>query len=173
MRIVTFIALFCTVSTLWGTPNYDGLPDQAELFRFKHPDLAQFYEVLAPTSLAYILQAEETQYYFVEGLINGMRVRSEQSEETAQFLDRFQKINQDALHENREYVERLGRRIKETDRIFYFKYKRNYYRDFGLLVIRDGNIIFRDRSGYSVMPGTDLPEEAEVNFDKLSYDSNE
>ena len=150
------------------------LADQGEQFRNNNPDEAKFYRVLAPISPDYTLRLVGENHAIVRGLINRLRVEpNDLSQRVSDLVDKFETTNDRLLTETREELQSLALLTRETDRWFYFKFARDLYRDSGILVIRNGQIVYRRRYEWSHFPGSELPNDHDVEFNRLDCAESE
>ena len=148
------------------SPAADPLSDQEGLFRSSNPEDAAHYVVLAPASIEFMKVLREENYHFTKGLINGIRARQDDQEALDTFLDRMERINERGREEE-EYGSDLSARLQPGDRLFFFRFRKDEYRDSGLLVIRNGEIVYRKASATAHAPGAELPDKDEVDIDRL------
>jgi len=144
----------------------DILLDQSALFNRNHPEEERHYKFLAPTSIEYIKYVHETEQSMIQGTLAAIRANNDQ-EKLDDFLNKLEERNQEGNKQVAEFLKSFAEKIDVNDRLFYFSYEKESYRDYGLLVIRDGSIVYRERWGFSSEPGAGLPEMDELEFDDL------
>lgn len=167
IRALILLALFLTLTADAEDSRADLLPDQESLFRMIRPEEAAHYVVLAPASLDFMKFLHEQTYYSTKGLINGVRSRQDDQDALNAFLARMEGVNEKVIKEEKQYRDDLSARLLPGDRLFFFRFQKEAYRDSGLLVIRDGQIVYRAASATAYQPGSELPNDDEVNFDRL------
>jgi hypothetical protein len=141
--------------------------DQADLFRRKHPEEAGGYIVLAPTSVAYIEYEEEDHYGGLDAIVKGVEKRKDDPVALAKYLKYLKCISVNPCVEPE--WQSLRNRLRDGDKMYFFKYKRGAYDDYGLVVLRDGNVIYRSPWGTAIIQdsgGTNQPP-ANMTLDEL------
>jgi hypothetical protein len=148
--------------------------NQADWFRAKHSDLAQEYSLLAPVSVEYIEYIRPDEQVPIDGVIHNL----ERVKTNSAHLDRYLQYLtcvQAAVETDRAQWLSLTNRIRKTDSMYFFKYKKPvgdaYYDDFGMLVLRDGDIVYRSRWGWGFTGSPEAVSNAieppEMTMDRL------
>jgi len=123
-----------------------------EIFHKQHPVEASAYTMLEPTSVAYIEYAMEDQYDTVDAIITGVERRKDDPAALAEYLQYLKRCVRVDPRIDPQWKE-VKRRLRESDRLYFFKYKSEDYSDFGLLVLRNGNIVYRSPWGWQRIGG--------------------
>lgn len=126
--------------------------EEAALFRRKNPEEAKHYEVLEPASLHVLLTYEHRSLRHLQALLSGVERRKDRPEELEKYLRSVRK-KVAALEElvNSEY-ETIRKLVeKEGGTVYYYELCRieededetRVVVDSGLMVIKDGRIVYR------------------------------
>ena len=128
------------------------------------------YVVLGQTSKEYIdLVAAEHEWIIQEVLKTWERFKDD-PEHLKHWLDEYKAFDwREAFSESVGGGEHLDR-MNEGDRLYYFKYEyidsRFAYNDYGFLILRNGDIVFRKRFGYTASRKPEF-RDVELPFPKI------
>lgn len=101
------------------------------------------YETLAPVSVEVMEYFMAVQHDTVASIIRGVEERLENAEDLRGFLRDTREINERTrLAADPDWIE-FTRRLRPDDQLFLFEYRERYYQDFGIMVVRDNEIVFR------------------------------
>jgi hypothetical protein len=143
---------------------------QAELFRKKHPDIARGYLVLAPVSVEYIEHIRPDEQLHLDGVIKNIEKAKGDPTHIDRYLDHLQRLRDGRKTERADWVS-LTNRIKSTDSMYYFEYKIRIvgerYDDHGLLILRNGEIIYRSIFGQGFSGGLTEQDVPRATIDDL------
>lgn len=116
---------------------------QAELFRERGRAEAADYEILAPVSVESMEYFMRAQYDTVDAFLDGFAERIHEPVELQRYLRDLREINESTrLDRDPEWAE-FVERVRSGDELYLFEFHRPYRHEFGLLVLRDGEIVFR------------------------------
>ena len=137
----------------------------ADIYSAHHPFESKHYEMMAPISVEYIEYIAKSHHGSVDAILTGVEKRRNDPKELSYFLEHAKKMNDQALITNIPEWISLRDRLEENDAIYLFKYRIEGYEDFGILVIRDGEIVYRNPEAASWSTG--LKPEGEFEIDEL------
>lgn len=140
MKGFTLFVILASVAVCGCVSNYYS---QTDLFSRMHPDDAVAYKVMAPTSVEFIEDMEEDQKGTILALISGVRKRQEDIKALAAYLDKFEELTKRSDKKNNPDWQCFKRRLRSGDALYYFSYMNGEYKDYGLLVLRRGTIVYR------------------------------
>ncbi len=141
--------------------------NQAEDFRESGGEEAAAYGTLAPVSVEALEYFLAEQYGAVDAFLEGVEERLHDSLELQRYIRDAREINERArLDTDPDWVDFI-RRIRSDDELYLFEYRREYYNDFGLLVLRDGRIVFRTVWDSAWPSGMDAQQIANPEIDRL------
>jgi hypothetical protein len=141
--------------------------NQADLFRQSGGGDAADYRILAAISVEAMEYFLAEQYAAVATFLDGIEERLDDPEELQRYLLAIREINERSrLDMDPEWTDFVGR-LRPGDELYLFEYRRQYYNDFGLLVIRDGEIVFRTVWESAWPAGMDSERPIESEFDRL------
>jgi len=148
----------------------DHSQSEVELFRKKHPDLARGYLVLAPVSVEYIEHIRLDEQVFMDGVIKNLEKAKSDPANIDRYLDYLKRLR-DARRTKRADWISLTNRIKSTDSIYYFEYEAyvvsERYGDYGLLILRNGDVVYRSPFGQSFSGGLTEEDVSQTTLDEL------
>ena len=158
------------------------LPDQKVLFQIRHPEEARYYKTLSSTSVETVERYAENFSVELTMLLKTIRERIAADEEDLRmYIDRLIELyDTPDLPMSEEAWRDIRSRLRGTDRVYEFEYARGGYSDYGILVIRDGKIVYRHPFGTSYRGPIrttegelrhrdhfERPARSEVDFDNL------
>lgn len=149
-----FSALFALsgCKSLYFVPHH-------ELFRVQHIGSSN-YNLLAPVSCEYIQRIDRSHSDAVYAIIQNVEKRMDEPEALADYLARLKKVISCAgVYESPEW-QYLTNGIRQADSMYFFEYSSGPYSDFGLLVLRQGDVVFRWPWGWNMnqsQGGTNAP----------------
>ncbi|MBQ7252020.1 MAG: hypothetical protein IJS32_05395 [Kiritimatiellae bacterium] len=116
-----------------------------------------FYEVLEPVSVSFMERMAEQQYDTVDAFISGVGKRMDEPEKLACYLDCIAQMNEcNDIRKNPQW-RHFKERLRAGDSVCYFDYQNGDYGDFGLLVLRNGKIVYRSKWGAQIRGKEKLP----------------
>jgi hypothetical protein len=117
----------------------------------------------------------EERYREVDAIITGIDKRKDDPIAMAKHMEYLKRCVRRDPRLDLEW-QRFKNRLRQDDAIYFFKYRhgqaggeRGLYDDFGILVLRDGDVIYRSRWGWGILQdsgGTNEPPES-MTLDKL------
>lgn len=142
--------------------------DQAELFRAKHPDLAQGYLVLAPVSAEYIEYIRPDEQVLRSAVIVNLERAKRDPARIDRWLEYLTRVEARAQKDRAQWIS-VTNRIRKTDSMYFFEYHTRIgdasYGDCGLLVLRDGNIVYRSTFSAGFSGSSNAATNAECPVD--------
>ena len=153
---------------LWLTGCATGsYVNQAEHFQERGGEAAAGYEMLAPVSVEAMEYFFAEQHGAVEAFLDGIEERIHDTVELQRFLRDAREINeQSRLDADPEWRNFVGR-LRSGDELYLFEYRRRFYNDFGLLVLRDGKVVFRTVWDSAWPAGLEAEQITEPEIDRL------
>ncbi len=101
------------------------------------------YEILAPVSVEVMEYFMGVQHDTVDAIVRGIEERLDEPEALREYLRDTREINERTrLASDPDWME-FTERLRPNDRLYLFEFRERYYQDFGLIVLRDGEIVFR------------------------------
>ena len=120
-----------------------------ELFNAQHVE-ASDYKLLAPVSCEYIQRIDRDHSDTVFAIIQNVEKRKDDPEALADYLARLKKVSSCAdVYESPEW-QYLTNGIRQADSMYFFEYSSGSYSDFGVLVLRQGDVVFRWPWGWNM-----------------------
>ncbi len=141
--------------------------NQAQHFRERGGDEAVAYEVLAPVSVEVMEYFFAEQHGAVEVFLQGVEERIHDTVELQRFIRDAREINERARLDADPDWAGFVSRLRDGDELYLFEYRRRYYNDFGLLVLRDGRIVFRTVWESAWPAGLDVDQITDPEIDRL------
>lgn len=128
---------------LVGCETMKPKPDEAALFRRKHPAEAKFYRVLGPAPLDFSEFALQLQEQEMWSLLEGVEKRKQDTEELVKYIETMR-----THYSDHSFLTSVPKEIEATldgggGSLFFFQYRQGKFSDSGLIVLRDGNPVFR------------------------------
>ena len=137
------------------------------------------YKYLEPASLRLAEYACLQEKYTIQGIIQGIQRRTGNTKAMDKYVNFLKHcVIHSTLCEINDW-QNMKRKLRKCDRVYYFEYERRIYggtySDFGILVIREGNVVFRlpFETSFSSdnISGTEIPGEddfhKQMRFDRL------
>jgi hypothetical protein len=121
--------------------------DEAALFKQKYPERARHYVLLEPQSLHLLIDLERLHKQTVQGIVDAVEKRKENLEELEKYLQRLrQKFSGAKWYAEYDTIKQILDEVGGT--LYYFKWRcREFnvlYEHDGLMIIRDGEIVWRN-----------------------------
>ncbi len=158
LLLLSFSLAACT------TPRPD---NQAGLLPQGSEDDPDDYRILAAVSVEAMEYFHAEQYSAVATFLEGIEERLDDPEELERYLLAVREINERSrLDMDPEWTDFVAR-LRPDDELYLYEYRRRYYNDFGLMVIRDGEIVFRTVWESAWPSGMDSDRPPEPEFDRL------
>ncbi len=130
-------------------------------------DEAPGYEIRASISVEAMEYFMAVQHDLVAGVLDGIEDRLDEPEELRRYLRDVREINEETRLDRDDEWASFVSRLQEDDALYLFEFREDYYQDFGILVERNGEIVFRT-IWESVAPEGFEPESiGETEFDRL------
>ena len=101
------------------------------------------YTLTEPLPIDFMAQACVADRQFLQAIVRMIEKTKDDPEALVKALDRIRYVTEN------EWVnwDDIKNRMKEGDKLFYFTFKQNNYDDYGVLVLRDKDIVFRQTLG--------------------------
>ena len=115
--------------------------NQAWLFSEKHPEEAERYLHFSPVSQKWIEDSAEWVSGIISGILDVVEKRIDDPDALREFIKQERSIDYREIFSMAD--EGFIDHLQTEDQIFYFDYRDGDYRDDGILVIRDGEIVYR------------------------------
>ena len=138
MRTILAIVLF---TGLCGCQSLPPSPDAQ--FRARHPYDARRYELLAPTSVEFIEISSQYELATLSGIRQGIEKRLDSPDELRAYMKTLRKIEEIVDRANDPQWQAFTNRLEPGDALYYYNYRDDKYSEDGLIVLRNGNIVFR------------------------------
>ncbi|MFH0952738.1 MAG: hypothetical protein V1873_00230 [Verrucomicrobiota bacterium] len=115
----------------------------AVLFRTKHPEIAACYVKLSEMSFDSAAMFQQMQQDVLVGVAEQIEKRADDPAELRRYAKWLKTENQRPFEWHDEYKS-LQRKLKPTDSVYHYEYIKGDVRDVGTLILRNGNIVYRD-----------------------------
>lgn len=126
----------------------------AKVFARLHPEEAERYTLLAPTSPEFIAYLDGQHRDTISAVISNLEKRKEDPAKLEEYIAYLQRVHAGTDFRSQPEWSSLTNRLQKGDSLYFFEYKRREgdarYSDFGLLVLRDGSVVYRSREGWSM-----------------------
>ena len=135
MKKILILALLCAAgcTSMRQDPGHKVPPSLKE----------EGYTLMEPLPIDFMAEAGAADRQFMQAIVRMVDKAKDDPEALAKALDRIRYMTEI------EWVNwsDLKNRMKKGDKLFYFTFKQNNYDDYGVLVLRDKDIVFRHTLG--------------------------
>jgi len=125
-----------------------------DVFAHLHPEEAERYTLLSPTSPEHIAYLDSQHRDSMSAVISNLERRKDDPVKIEEYIGYLKRMYACTDFRSQPEWTSLTNRLQKGDSLYFFKYKQREgeanYSDYGLLVLRDGNIVYRSREGWGI-----------------------
>lgn len=133
----------------------------AQVFAFLHPEESQRYSLLASTSPEFIAYVDELHRDTMSAVIANLERKKNEPAKLVEYIAYLKRVQEGLDFRSKPEWVSITNRIRENDSLYLYDYKQldgdANYSDNGLLILRDGDVVYRRPLGWSKSGTNELP----------------